>query len=565
MRFSTHLLALCVTLGFTAGASAQTKTFSPKGEGGPVASPQVDLYQGQHVRALPAHKSGGSGATLAEDFDAVENGGLPAGWTQFEAGTGAAGAETWAVLPYSADDPSQGKAAGVFFEDVASGLAVDYLVTPQVSIVNGDRLRATLFELYAAEYGSTYEIRVSTSGNASAADFTDVIATFTEATLPTLAEGPTATTYDLSAYAGMDIYIAFVFSNDDGDAFVIDDVFVEQPPAGSVIALSSEAVDFGIVPVGSTATTTITVSNNGGADLVISSIDASGDGFAVDMTGTSMTLAASASTTFDVTFSPSAAGSASGSVTIESNAPSSPNTITLAGNGVEAPDNDDIADATPISENGTYTGSNILATLEDGEPVPSCQTSEGASVFWAYTPGSDGTVTIDLSGSDFDTVLTFHQADGTEIACNDDGGTGLRSLLSDIEVSGGTTYLIRVSGFFSTFSGTQAQGNISFDLALSPTVANENAPDAAFALTAPQPNPASGVAQVSLKVETSQSVNVVVYDLLGRAVATLHEGPLASGQETTFTVNTSSLQAGPYVIRAQGETFVSTQRLTVVR
>ncbi|WP_179271076.1 choice-of-anchor D domain-containing protein [Rubricoccus marinus] len=511
---------------------------------------------------MPAHKSGGSGATLAEDFDAVENGGLPEGWTQFEAGTGAAAAETWAVLPYSADDPSLGKAAGVFFEDVASGLAVDYLVTPQVSIVNGDRLRATLFELYAAEYGSTYEIRVSTSGNASAADFTDVIATFTEATLPTLAEGPTATTYDLSAYAGMDIYIAFVFSNDDGDAFVIDDVFVEQPPAGSVIALSSEAVDFGIVPVGSTATTTITVSNNGGADLVISSIDASGDGFAVDMTGTSMTVAPSASTTFEISYSPTAAGDEGGSVTIASNAASSPSTIALSGIAATAPDNDNIADATPISEDGTYSGSNILATLETDEPVPSCQSLQGASIFWAYTPGSDGTVTIDLSASDFDTILTFHQADGTEIDCNDDGGTGLTSLLSDVPVTAGTTYLIRVAGFGVT---TAATGAVSFDLALTPVVANENAPNAEFALTAPQPNPASGASQVSLKVETSQSVNVVVYDLLGRAVATLHEGPLASGQETTFTVNTSSLQAGPYVIRAQGETFVSTQRLTVVR
>ena len=633
---------------------------------------------------------GGNDATLAEDFDDVPNGEIPDGWARFEAGTGATAGEDvneWAVLPYDGDDPSLGKAVGVFFENVAAGEAIDYLVTPQVSISDGDRLRATLFELFNDNFGSTYEVRVSTGEGDSADDFTDLLATFTEDDLPQLSDR-SEFTFDLSAYAGQDIFIAFVFINDDGDAFVIDDVFVEAAPTGPVLAVSSSEIDFGRVAVGLSGTETVTISNAGGDDLTISSITVTGGSFEIDDTNTATTLAPGDETDLVVTFTAPSAGEQTGSISIVSDDPDSPTSIALVGIGAVPPDNDDIADATPISEFGAYTGTNVDATLQDGEPVPSCQPTQGASVFWAYTPAMDALVTIDLSASDFDTVLTFHEADGTEIACNDDGGALTTSLLSNLSVTAGTTYLIRVAGFNGAegniafglsetrqpdlvFSGETTRGPIDrafvssttgncsvssvgsgvsygltdievsadgvFDFVLTDfaldgvlaiysdfdpadvcanvltyrdtngdgngetqadvslsagtysifvsgfeasdigtytvevygmnvVVVNseEGTPVVGAGLSAPAPNPASGVATFSLAADTPERVAVTVYDMLGRAVAEVFDGQVAAG-EVSLAVDTATLPAGQYVIRARGESFVSTQRLTVVR
>ena len=130
------------------------------------------------------------------------------------------------------------------------------------------------------------------------------------------------------------------------------------------------------------------------------------------------------------------------------------------GDAPAPPPNDNIADAIVIESDGTVTGSNVLATAEDPEPDPSC-TSGGnvTSVYWSFTAGDAGLVTIDASNSTFDTVLTLHEADGTEIACDDDGGAGTTSLLSDVAVTPGDTYIIRFAGF-----GATTVGDISFDI-----------------------------------------------------------------------------------------------------
>lgn len=142
--------------------------------------------------------------------------------------------------------------------------------------------------------------------------------------------------------------------------------------------------------------------------------------------------------------------------------------LLAASSAAAQPTNDDFANA-PAIDVGTVTGTNIGATLEPGEAVPSCQTNEDASVWWAFNVPSDGTVTIDLSASGFDTVVTLYDdtfpvlpSADDEIACDDDGGFGTRSLLEDVPVVGGRHYVIRVSGFAGN------TGDISFDYSFTP-------------------------------------------------------------------------------------------------
>lgn len=95
--------------------------------------------------------------------------------------------------------------------------------------------------------------------------------------------------------------------------------------------------------------------------------------------------------------------------------------------------------------------------------------------------------------------------------------------------------------------------------------AEEGALAGAYRLSAAYPNPLRSSARISLEVAEAQEVRVVLYDALGREVARLHEGALAAGAERVLEIDASGLASGVYVVRATGEAFTATQRLTVVR
>lgn len=77
----------------------------------------------------------------------------------------------------------------------------------------------------------------------------------------------------------------------------------------------------------------MTVSNEGTGTVTIGSITTSGDFAETDTCGSS--LAAGASCAISVTFTPVAAGAASGTLTITDDAPGSPHTVALTGIGVD--------------------------------------------------------------------------------------------------------------------------------------------------------------------------------------------------------------------------------------
>ncbi len=84
------------------------------------------------------------------------------------------------------------------------------------------------------------------------------------------------------------------------------------------------------------------------------------------------------------------------------------------------------------------------------------------------------------------------------------------------------------------------------------------------ALSAAHPNPFRGAATVTLALPEAQRVEVALFDVLGRRVAVLHDGPLASGTHA-LTLDGAGLPSGVYVVRAQSERFTASRRVTVVR
>lgn len=233
------------------------------------------------------------------------------------------------------------------------------------------------------------------------------------------------------------------------------------PITGPNLFATPGSVSFGRVPVGTTsAPRTVTLINNGTEAVTISSITGSGGAFAINTTGTDLTLDPGQSTTLAVTFSPTENGEAGGLITIVSNAQNSPSTVALVGFGFSPPPNDNFADAIVLAGSGNVTGTNLDATDEPGEPLPSC-TNGATGVWWVFTPPANGLLTVSLAGSDFDTVLTLHNSSQSELACDDDGGPGLTSLLANVPVVAGQAVFIRVMGFGGD------EGNINLALSFS--------------------------------------------------------------------------------------------------
>ena len=118
------------------------------------------------------------------------------------------------------------------------------------------------------------------------------------------------------------------------------------------------------------------------------------------------------------------------------------------------PTNDAFADAVEVTEPLPFTDTQDTteATLEDGEPLLddfNCGFGVSNTVWYAYSPTVDTTVSANTFGSDFDTVLGVWEGTSldslTLVGCVDDA-FGLQSRIVFLAETG-TDYRIQVGGF----------------------------------------------------------------------------------------------------------------------
>ncbi len=154
-----------------------------------------------------------------------------------------------------------------------------------------------------------------------------------------------------------------------------------------------------------------------------------------------------------------------------------------------APANDAFASAPALVGNSaSASGSNADATGETGEPDNANASAPIRSVWWQWTAPANGTTTISLAGSSFDTTLGVYTGASVNalatIAMNDDFN-GSTSSVTFSAVSG-TTYRISVSGYRG------ATGSIS--LALN----NQVTPAPTVTLVAPATGTSGGGTSVTI-------------------------------------------------------------------
>jgi hypothetical protein len=127
--------------------------------------------------------------------------------------------------------------------------------------------------------------------------------------------------------------------------------------------------------------------------------------------------------------------------------------INLQLDEVLPPPNDNFANAIVLSgRSAARTGdTNIGATLEPGEPATVAGEPGGVSIWYRWTAPATGSARIDTITSDFDTLLgiyTGSAVDTLTVVASDDQGGGSDTSVVTFGVTAGTTYQIRVDGFF---------------------------------------------------------------------------------------------------------------------
>jgi C1A family cysteine protease len=115
------------------------------------------------------------------------------------------------------------------------------------------------------------------------------------------------------------------------------------------------------------------------------------------------------------------------------------------------------------------TASSANASAEAGEPAHAGYAAR-RSLWWSWTAGGTGIVTMDTGGSGFDTLLAVYTGTTlsglSTVAADDDSGPGSTSLVA-FYATAGTTYQIAVDGYGG------ASGSIVLHLALAATSLND--------------------------------------------------------------------------------------------
>ncbi len=129
------------------------------------------------------------------------------------------------------------------------------------------------------------------------------------------------------------------------------------------------------------------------------------------------------------------------------------------------------------------------------------------------------------------------------------------------------------NGLYVGGNFSEAGGLLSAGLAIWMPSSNTSTaiePDAAwtqptaFELEANYPNPFNPTTLVPFELHTPMHVRLTVYDLLGRPVATLHDGALSTGRHE-ITWDASGHASGLYLYRLEGDSFAAQRTMLLVK
>ena len=279
---------------------------------------------------------------FSENFDS----GMPTGWTQIDANNDGMGWEhssnpvsyfgSGVDLSGTGHNSSNGFVVSGSYSNVTNTAITpdNWLITPAIQLTANSTLTFWVCGQDASYAAEHYGVYISTTNATSTSAFTMLNQwTIGSSKVQSAWEEKTV---DLSAYTGQTVYIAFRHFNCN-DQFVLDldDVTITAQPTSPTIVANPTTIDFGTVILGQTSavkTSVITAYNltTGITATTTAPYEVSADGTTFSTTAT----VAQTGGTLYMRYTPTAAGAATGNVTLSSTGATNV-TVALTGNGVD--------------------------------------------------------------------------------------------------------------------------------------------------------------------------------------------------------------------------------------
>ena len=286
--------------------------------------------------------------------------------------------------------------------------------------------------------------------------------------------------------------------------------------AAGALGSNPSSLSFGTVTVGSNQSLSEAITNTGGASVTISQVGISGTGFTITGVTTPVTLTTGQSTSFSITFTPQSAASASGNVTVTSNASNPTLTIPLSGTGV-APGT--------LGSNPTSLSFGTV-TVGSNQSLSDTITNTGGSSVTISQVGISGTG-FSLTGITAPITLNVGQSTSFSVTFAPQSAASANGNLSITSNASNPTLTIQLSG-----TGSSAAGQLT----VTPTTLGLGSVVMGTSGTASGSLTASG-ANVTV---TAVSSNNSVFSVGGLALPVT----IPAGQSASFTVTFSPQVSG---------------------
>ncbi len=329
------------------------------------------------------------------------------------------------------------------------------------------------------------------------------------------------------------------------------------------IAVLDAVIDFGAVDISSVKDTTITLAIQNVGDSTIeftSDVQLGPDltQFKLLAGGGAFTLAPLQSREVMIRFAPIAAGMTHGSIGFEYNGVGSPAVLELSGVG--------LGGLVKIADDSAYPGekrniavellgvpSSSLQSLATGFRARIAYNATVLAPFGGNVARGSGVDTVTVEGNlGTDNSLTsvpFLAALGNaEVSSMD----LVESVWLDAQGQPANYDVETESGTFKVLGVCEEGGKRLFN------------PEGQVTITRISPNPASESVQVEIETIEAGRTQVVVMDVLGRTVATLYDGEIASGSHK-LNLNTSQIAAGSYYVSLVTPTVKKFARVDIAR
>ncbi|MGX7668799.1 choice-of-anchor D domain-containing protein [Flavobacterium pedocola] len=263
----------------------------------------------------------------------------------------------WTMTSITYGGQNCGGASGMVFNGVNDAAVTPAIVNPQTLTFNKRRSGGT--------DAWSMKVQISPTG---AAPWTDVV------TISTISATCAMETVDLSAYSNGTYYLRFIDTRASGaQERTLDDIYVYcAPPTfpemnitgnatsiadGDTTPIVGDNTDFGSTLVGNIITKTFTIQNTGvdplhliGVNPYIAISGANAADFSVSVVPTTPVAAVTGTTTFEITFQPSALGLRSAALSIANNdSDENPYNFNIQGTGISCTPTTTITSITPTS------------------------------------------------------------------------------------------------------------------------------------------------------------------------------------------------------------------------